>query len=93
VRATSVRATSVRGVARRIDHLGRIVVPVEYRRVLGITEGDELDLTLEGDAIAIRRNGHACALCGGIAELVAIRSRWVCSPCRRDVVASTEQHG
>ncbi len=42
------------GIVRKIDDLGRIVIPAEMRRVLGIQEGDELEIALDGDHIEIR---------------------------------------
>jgi transcriptional pleiotropic regulator of transition state genes len=42
------------GIVRKIDDLGRIVVPAEMRRVLGIREGDELEIALDGDHVEIR---------------------------------------
>lgn len=42
------------GIVRKIDDLGRIVVPAEMRRTLGVNVGDELEILLEGDHIAIR---------------------------------------
>lgn len=42
------------GIVRKIDDLGRIVIPAEMRRVLGVREGDELEITLEGDHVEIR---------------------------------------
>lgn len=42
------------GIVRKIDDLGRIVIPAEMRRVLGVQEGDELEISLDGDHIAIR---------------------------------------
>jgi len=42
------------GIVRKIDDLGRIVVPAEMRRVLGIREGDELEISLDGDHVEIR---------------------------------------
>lgn len=42
------------GIVRRIDDLGRIVIPAEMRHVLGVREGDQLEITLEGDHVAIR---------------------------------------
>lgn len=42
------------GIVRRIDDLGRIVIPAEMRHVLGVKEGDQLEISLEGDHIAIR---------------------------------------
>ena len=75
------------GVRRAIDHLGRVVIPVEFRRVLGIAPGDVLDLSLAGDHILIRRPGRACAACGGLADLVAIASRHLCRNCRAEILA------
>ncbi len=42
------------GIVRKIDDLGRVVIPAEMRRTLGVAEGDELEILLEGDHIAIR---------------------------------------
>jgi transcriptional pleiotropic regulator of transition state genes len=42
------------GIVRKIDDLGRIVIPAEMRRVLGVREGDELEITLDGDHVEIR---------------------------------------
>ena len=42
------------GIVRKIDDLGRIVIPAEMRRVLGVQEGDELEITLNGDHVEIR---------------------------------------
>ena len=42
------------GIVRKIDDLGRIVIPAEMRRVLGVQEGDELEITLDGNHIEIR---------------------------------------
>ncbi|HLE39574.1 MAG TPA: AbrB/MazE/SpoVT family DNA-binding domain-containing protein [Acidimicrobiia bacterium] len=42
------------GIVRKIDDLGRVVIPAEMRRTLGVSEGDELEILLESDHIAIR---------------------------------------
>jgi transcriptional pleiotropic regulator of transition state genes len=42
------------GIVRKIDDLGRVVIPAEMRRTLGVSEGDELEILLEGDHIEIR---------------------------------------
>ena len=52
--AASTRRTAMTGIVRKIDDLGRIVVPAEMRRVLGIREGDELEIALDGDHVEIR---------------------------------------
>ena len=42
------------GIIRKIDDLGRLEIPAEMRHVLGIKEGDQLEITLEGNHIAVR---------------------------------------
>jgi AbrB family looped-hinge helix DNA binding protein len=42
------------GIVRKIDDLGRIVIPAEMRRVLGVQEGDELEISLNGDHVEVR---------------------------------------
>ena len=42
------------GIVRKIDDLGRVVIPAEFRRTLGIHEGDELEISLEGEQIVIK---------------------------------------
>jgi transcriptional pleiotropic regulator of transition state genes len=82
----SLRApVSPRGVPRKIDQLGRVVIPSEYRKIFGMAEGDVLDLTIEGDAVVVRRVEHRCVLCGGLANLFAFRERYVCRSCADDL--------
>ena len=47
------------GIVRKIDDLGRVVIPAEMRHVLGVKEGDQLEITLEGDHVAIRPRSPA----------------------------------
>jgi AbrB family looped-hinge helix DNA binding protein len=42
------------GIVRKIDDLGRVVIPAEFRRTLGVHEGDELEILLEGEQIVIK---------------------------------------
>lgn len=69
------------GIPRKIDDLGRVVIPVEFRRVLGIHEGDQLEITLDGDHLLLRRIDPACVFCDGVADLRPFRDRWVCASC------------
>lgn len=78
-------APSARGVARRIDHLGRIVVPSEYRKTFGIADGDLIDMTVEGDAIVLRRVHPGCIFCASAADLGLFRGQLVCAGCAREL--------
>ncbi len=70
-----------RGIARRIDHLGRIVIPSEYRKVFGIETGDLLDMTIEGDAVLVRRLERACVFCRSLDDLGMFKGKLVCHSC------------
>jgi transcriptional pleiotropic regulator of transition state genes len=69
------------GTARRIDSLGRVVVPVEMRRMLGIDVGDLLDIHVEAGRIVMSRIEHSCLFCGSNEQLRQFRERLVCAEC------------
>lgn len=72
---------NARGIARRLDDLGRLVIPKEYRTVFGIREGDLVDITIEGDAIAVRRLEVRCCFCDSTEDLGMFRTQFVCGRC------------
>jgi transcriptional pleiotropic regulator of transition state genes len=69
------------GIARRIDHLGRVVVPIELRRNLGIADGDLVDISLDGGRIVLEKVQQACVFCGAAEGLRPHRSKLVCRAC------------
>ncbi|HFJ9293617.1 TPA: AbrB/MazE/SpoVT family DNA-binding domain-containing protein [Bacillus cereus] len=56
------------GVARKVDGLGRVVIPVELRRTLGIVEGTTLDFHVEGENIVLRKYKKSCFVTGEVSE-------------------------
>ncbi|PHC94826.1 AbrB family transcriptional regulator [Bacillus toyonensis] len=56
------------GVARKVDELGRVVIPVELRRTLGIAEGTALDFHVDGENIILRKNEKSCFVTGEVSE-------------------------
>ncbi|HDR7324498.1 TPA: AbrB/MazE/SpoVT family DNA-binding domain-containing protein [Bacillus toyonensis] len=56
------------GVTRKVDELGRVVVPVELRRTLGITEGTVLGFHVEGENIVLRKHEKSCFVTGEVSE-------------------------
>ncbi|OXB99573.1 MULTISPECIES: AbrB/MazE/SpoVT family DNA-binding domain-containing protein [Bacillus] len=56
------------GVARKVDELGRVVIPVELRRTLGITEGTALGFHVEGENIVLRKQDKSCFVTGEVSE-------------------------
>lgn len=75
------------GMVRKIDDLGRIVVPAETRRLFNIHEGDELAISVERDAIIIRKLQAVCVFCGTTEDVSTYRSRGVCGRCRGELSA------
>ncbi|MDH3307027.1 MAG: AbrB/MazE/SpoVT family DNA-binding domain-containing protein [Acidimicrobiia bacterium] len=70
------------GMVRKIDDLGRIVVPAETRRLFNIQEGDQLTISVEGDAIVVRKLEATCTFCGSTTEVAAFKGKGICSSCR-----------
>jgi transcriptional pleiotropic regulator of transition state genes len=73
------------GMARRIDQLGRVVVPAEFRKLLGITQGDMLDMRIEEGRLVISKVEPECAICGGGETLIELHEKHVCNGCAREI--------
>ena len=73
------------GTTRRIDQLGRVVVPVELRRTLAIREGDLLEVTAEDGRLILRKVAPQCALCGRHDNLMDLREKPLCRDCVREI--------
>ena len=69
------------GIVRKVDELGRIVLPVEMRRTLGIAERDELEIYLEKDCIILQKYEESCIFCGSTRGLITYRRKVVCQEC------------
>ncbi|WP_144650188.1 AbrB/MazE/SpoVT family DNA-binding domain-containing protein [Bacillus cereus] len=56
------------GVARKVDELGRVVIPIELRRTLGIAEGTALGFHVEGENIVLRKQEKSCFVTGEVSD-------------------------
>lgn len=72
---------------KKIDNLGRVVVPKGYRVMLGLQPGDPLDVEVDGERLVIRPHRDGCALCGGSSALHFYLDKRVCSDCVRGLRA------
>lgn len=76
------------GIVRRVDELGRVVVPVELRRVLGLGEGTPVEIFTHGETVLLRRYEPLCVFCGHWGEeMVELSGRQVCASCRSHLSA------
>ena len=70
------------GIRRKVDDLGRVVIPAGIRRSLNIREGDAVEVTVEGERVVISRPRDACVFCGREEDhLRNFRGRLVCRDC------------
>ena len=73
------------GIVRRVDELGRIVIPMELRRTLGINVKDPLSISTEGDRIILEKSRDVCALCGSDSDVVSVKNRSLCAKCIKEI--------
>ena len=69
------------GIVRKVDELGRIVLPIEMRRTLGIGEKDPLEMFTEKETIILRKHRPACLFCGNANDNIEYRGKRVCKSC------------
>ncbi len=69
------------GIARRVDILGRVVIPKELRRTLGIESNDPLEMYVEGDLIFLTKYKPACIFCDSTEEVKNYRDKLICTEC------------
>ena len=69
------------GIVRKVDELGRIVLPIEMRRTLNIEEKDSLEIYVEGDNVILRKHQATCIFCESTKNLVLFNGKNVCPDC------------
>ncbi|MBB3127070.1 transcriptional pleiotropic regulator of transition state genes [Paenibacillus rhizosphaerae] len=75
------------GMVRQVDELGRIVIPIELRRVLGVDEKDAVEFFIDEEAkyLMFRKLVSGCLFCGSIEALSYFKGQLICSSCMRDI--------
>ena len=75
------------GIVRKVDELGRIVLPIEMRRTLDIAEKDALEIYVEGDSIILRKYQPACIFCDNMKNVISFQGKNICSDCLEKIKA------
>lgn len=75
------------GVVRKVDELGRIVLPIELRRTLDIAEKDALEIYVDGDQIILKKYEPACIFCGDARDVINYRGKNICQKCLEQLKA------
>ena len=69
------------GIVRQVDVLGRIVLPVELRRTMGIEVKDTLEVFVDGDSIILKKYQPACIFCDNTKDIISYKGKNICPDC------------
>ncbi|MGM9619561.1 MAG: AbrB/MazE/SpoVT family DNA-binding domain-containing protein [Oscillospiraceae bacterium] len=69
------------GIVRKVDELGRIVLPIELRRTLDIAERDSLEIYVEGSAVILKKYRPSCVFCDSVRDVTDFKGKNVCKRC------------
>jgi transcriptional pleiotropic regulator of transition state genes len=69
------------GIVRKVDELGRIVLPIELRRTLDIAERDSLEIFVSEDTIILKKFQPTCVFCDSAKNIISYKGKNVCSAC------------
>ncbi|MBE6065975.1 AbrB/MazE/SpoVT family DNA-binding domain-containing protein [Clostridium cochlearium] len=73
------------GVVRKVDELGRIVIPIELRRTLNIAEKDPLEIFIDGEHIILKKYEPACIFCGDARNVNYYKGKNICKSCLEEL--------
>ena len=73
------------GIVRKVDELGRIVLPIELRRTLGIDEKDALEIYVDGSSVILRKYEPSCVFCGDAGEVLSYKGKNICRSCKEEM--------
>ena len=74
------------GIVRKLDELGRIVLPIEMRRTFNLAEKDAVEIYVDGDSIILKKHQPNCLFCGDSKNLVDYKGKPVCKTCVKNLV-------
>lgn len=74
------------GIVRKLDELGRVVIPKEIRNKLDIEEKDPIEIYLDGTSIILRKFETGCIFCNNSKDLVSFKDKLVCKKCLSKII-------
>jgi transcriptional pleiotropic regulator of transition state genes len=81
-RGIEVKST---GIVRKVDELGRVVIPIELRRTLNIEEKDSLEIYVDGEHIILKKYEPACIFCSNAKDIVVYKGKNICPACMSEL--------
>ncbi len=73
------------GIIRKVDELGRVVIPIELRNTLKIAEKDPIEIFVDGTSIVLKKHEANCIFCGGTKKLVTYKDKLICEKCAKQI--------
>ncbi len=73
------------GIVRKVDELGRVVIPIELRRTLGIAVKDSLEIYVDGDKIILKKYEPACVFCSSEEGVSQFKGKNICKTCAKGI--------
>lgn len=74
------------GIVRKVDELGRIVIPIELRRTLDIGIKDSLEIYVDNDQIILKKYMPACSFCNNASDIQQFKGRNICKDCLNELL-------
>ncbi|ABY91384.1 transcriptional regulator, AbrB family [Thermoanaerobacter thermohydrosulfuricus] len=78
------------GIVRKVDELGRVVIPIELRRTLNIAERDALEIYVDGEQIVLKKYEPACIFCGNAENVINYKGKNICKNCLEELKKSVD---
>lgn len=73
------------GIVRKIDELGRVVLPMELRRSYNLNVKDSIEIYVEEDSIILKKYEPCCIFCGDAANMTHYKGKNVCEKCKKEL--------
>lgn len=76
------------GMVRKVDNLGRVVLPIEIRQSLDITPRDPLEIFIQDKQIILQKYHPACVFCTNVENIVYFNDKRICAECLEKIKTS-----
>ena len=73
------------GIVRKVDELGRIVLPIELRKTHNIAEKDSLEIYVDGSSIILKKYEPACIFCSNAGDVTQYKGKNICPECMKEL--------
>lgn len=73
------------GIVRKIDDLGRVVLPMELRKRMDIAEKDSMEIFVDGSTIILKKYEPSCIFCGEAKDVTVYKGKNICSHCKKEL--------